>query len=275
MIRPATCICMLLAAGSGLYLYQAKHRSQLLDQEISHTLRKADANRERSRVLGAEYQLLQDPTRMGDLAAQHLALAKTDTKQFASWATVERTIPVMLVPPPAAADSVPSPPAPSAPLFGPPVPSGVALVASARNEGGPARPTAALVAQSSHAVAAASTASSGTSPRPSAVSLATAAGPRSSLGMARSETASAAFAPARSDPVPQQVMLTAPRRPAYPGQFAGGADPLAQLGRTSGLAPSMPISAAGSALGMARMLATPSFLPPSSGSGWVSNGNGG
>ena len=26
MIRPFTCICMLLAGGSGLYLYQSKHR---------------------------------------------------------------------------------------------------------------------------------------------------------------------------------------------------------------------------------------------------------
>ena len=32
MIRPITCVCFLLACGSGLYLYQSKHRVQLLDR---------------------------------------------------------------------------------------------------------------------------------------------------------------------------------------------------------------------------------------------------
>ena len=34
MIRPITCVGRLLACGSGLYLYQAKHRVKVLDQQI-------------------------------------------------------------------------------------------------------------------------------------------------------------------------------------------------------------------------------------------------
>ena len=38
MIRPVTCVCFLLACGSGLYLYQSKHRVQVLDREIEKTV---------------------------------------------------------------------------------------------------------------------------------------------------------------------------------------------------------------------------------------------
>ena len=34
MIRPVTCVCFLLACGSGLYVYQSKHRVQLIDRDI-------------------------------------------------------------------------------------------------------------------------------------------------------------------------------------------------------------------------------------------------
>ena len=42
MIRPFTCVCFLLACGSGLYLYQAKHRVQMIDREIEKTVRATD-----------------------------------------------------------------------------------------------------------------------------------------------------------------------------------------------------------------------------------------
>ena len=42
MIRPVTIATCLLACGSGLYLYQAKHRVQLLDRKIQDTVQAAD-----------------------------------------------------------------------------------------------------------------------------------------------------------------------------------------------------------------------------------------
>ena len=47
MIRPFTLVCILLACGSGLYLYQAKHRVQMLDHEIEKTVRDTNERRER------------------------------------------------------------------------------------------------------------------------------------------------------------------------------------------------------------------------------------
>ena len=43
MIRPITCVCFLLACGSGLYVYQSKHRVQVLDRKIEKTVRATDA----------------------------------------------------------------------------------------------------------------------------------------------------------------------------------------------------------------------------------------
>ena len=42
MMRPISLLCMLLAIGSGLYLYRVKYHAQLLDREINLTLRGAD-----------------------------------------------------------------------------------------------------------------------------------------------------------------------------------------------------------------------------------------
>ncbi len=94
MIRPFTCICMLLAGGSGLYLYQAKHTAQLLDREIARTVKQADAARERAGVLSAEYALLNDPERLADLADEHLpSLKKTAPTQFTTWAELAKRLP--------------------------------------------------------------------------------------------------------------------------------------------------------------------------------------
>ena len=72
MIRPFTCVCMLLAGASGLYLYQAKHRVQLLDRRIESTVRATQAAQERMGVLKAEWTLLNDPERLAQLASRFL-----------------------------------------------------------------------------------------------------------------------------------------------------------------------------------------------------------
>ena len=126
MIRPVTCVCMLMAAGSGLYLYQAKHQAQLVTREIRRLHADAETTRQRAGVLLAEYQLENDPTRLGDLSERFLPQLKaTLPTQFTTMAEIERKLPPVGVP--AATGQAPLepdqpfayPPAPSAPATAP------------------------------------------------------------------------------------------------------------------------------------------------------------
>ena len=89
MIRPITCVCFLLACGSGLYLYQAKHRVQVLDRQIEQTVQATDTMREQTRVLHAEWTLLNDPERLQALAEQFLTLKTVAPSQFTSMADLD------------------------------------------------------------------------------------------------------------------------------------------------------------------------------------------
>ena len=95
MIRPVTCVCFLLACGSGLYLYQAKHRVNVLDQQIARTVRATDAVREQIRLLHADWTLLNQPDRLQKLADQFLALKTTNPAQFMSMADLDARVPLM------------------------------------------------------------------------------------------------------------------------------------------------------------------------------------
>jgi len=113
MIRPVTCVCLLLAAGSGLYLYQAKHQAQLLDREITRTMTEVDRLRQRINVLRADYQLEQDPETLGELTQQYLEdLKPTAPGQFTTWAELEKRLPS--IPPPPVPEAAPPPPVPVA-----------------------------------------------------------------------------------------------------------------------------------------------------------------
>ncbi len=128
MISPVTCVCVLLAAGSGLYLYQEKHQAQMLDQQIEQVMRTADAAHARTGMLRAEYALLNDPSRLQELAKAHLpTLANTDPKQFTSLAELDRRLPAVGEPPAAA----PAPLEPAAPLAKLPQPALVPTLAPA------------------------------------------------------------------------------------------------------------------------------------------------
>jgi hypothetical protein len=113
VIRPFTCICMLLAAGSGLYLYQSKHHALMLDRDINKVLNSVDAARQRTGLLRAEYALLNDPSRLADLSTQLLpGLQTTAPSQFTTMADLDKRLPPVGLPPqPAAApletDTVP------------------------------------------------------------------------------------------------------------------------------------------------------------------------
>lgn len=100
MMRPISLICMLLAIGSGLYLYRVKYRAQMLDREINLTLKSADDLRARAALLRADYALLNDPIRLQELVDQHLSLKTTQPTQFTTLADFERRLPPVGIAPP-------------------------------------------------------------------------------------------------------------------------------------------------------------------------------
>ncbi|MBV9750758.1 MAG: hypothetical protein JO157_18280 [Acetobacteraceae bacterium] len=116
MIRPFTFVALLLAGTSGLYLYQAKHRAEVLDQQITHTLRQAAATRERIGLLRAEWALLNEPDRLNQLAGQHLGLEPLQPSRFVAAADLASHIPIP--PPPEAPAETPVAAEAPAPLPG-------------------------------------------------------------------------------------------------------------------------------------------------------------
>ncbi len=114
MIRPFTCVCLLLACGSGLYVYQTKHRALLLDREIGHTLKATEAVRERTTALRAEWALLNEPERLSTLSQQHLGGLRTlAPTQFVTLADLGARLPAPLPPgsfaPPPTEEEPPAP----------------------------------------------------------------------------------------------------------------------------------------------------------------------
>src|SRR5271165_6113704 len=119
MIRPFTCLCFLLAGGSGLYLYQSKHSVQMLDRQIEQTVRDAEKVRDQARLLNAEWMLLNDPERLRALADQLLALQTVKPAQFTTMADLGHRLPPVRSPD-APLEGVPEP-AVMPPMVPPPV----------------------------------------------------------------------------------------------------------------------------------------------------------
>ena len=109
MIRPFTCVCFLLACGSGLYLYQAKHRVLMIDREIEKTVHTTAELREQTRVLHAEWTLQSDPQRLQALADQFLSLKTVTPGQFTSMAEMESRLPAVRAPEPPPPEPQPVP----------------------------------------------------------------------------------------------------------------------------------------------------------------------
>jgi len=119
MIRSITAVTFLLACGSGLYLYQAKHQAQMLDHKIEQTVRATDALREQTRMLHAEWTLLNDPERLRQLADHFLALKTVVPSQFTSLNDLGNRLPPVRAPespidPASAPEEEPLTPAPLA-----------------------------------------------------------------------------------------------------------------------------------------------------------------
>ena len=94
MIRPFTAVCMLVAGASGLFLYQAKHQTGLLDRQIMSLIKQTDAVRERMGVLRAEWALLNEPERLAELSGKHLGLRTLAPTQFTAVADLGNRLPL-------------------------------------------------------------------------------------------------------------------------------------------------------------------------------------
>jgi hypothetical protein len=95
MIRPMTIVTFLMACGSGLYLYQAKHAAQVLDRDIERTVRETGSLREQSRLLAAEWTMLNDPETLRKFSDQYLALKSIAPTQFTSLTDLRNRLPAV------------------------------------------------------------------------------------------------------------------------------------------------------------------------------------
>jgi hypothetical protein len=93
MIRPITIVTFLLACGSGLYVYQSKHEVQLLDRTIEKTVHDTGALREQSRLLAAEWTMLNDPERLRQFSDAYLNLKSISPTQFVSLNDLDSKLP--------------------------------------------------------------------------------------------------------------------------------------------------------------------------------------
>lgn len=128
MIRPLTIATCLLACGSGLYLYQSKHEVGMLDRTIEKTVHDTNALREQSRLLAAEWTMLNDPQRLQQFSNTYLTLKSIAPTQFTSLADLDSRLPAPApepVAPPAAEPAAPDGQAP-APVVADAAPADVA-----------------------------------------------------------------------------------------------------------------------------------------------------
>ncbi len=136
MIRPVTCLCLLAAFGSGLYLYSEKHRTELLDRDIGRQIRAAETARARTGLLRAEWALLNEPGRLQDMSGRYLALHPMAPTQFVQLGDLANHLPAPVAPLPGGSsaddDDAAAPPTGGPAPAGDPAPAPVpAVVADA------------------------------------------------------------------------------------------------------------------------------------------------
>jgi hypothetical protein len=127
MIKPFTLITMLLAAGSGAYLFGVKHRAQTLDDQLASVNKAAQTDAQRITVLQAQWAQETDPTRLTALARQFSTLQPMKPAQLVTVAALRMVLPPAGRPP-AGSPPAGSPPAASLPAVVPAVPAGPAAV---------------------------------------------------------------------------------------------------------------------------------------------------
>jgi len=88
MMRRTTVLFVFLAAALSLALFSLKYRVQDLEDEFVSLNRSILAERRAMRVLEAEWTYLNDPARLGPLAARHLGLRPVASEQLGTLATL-------------------------------------------------------------------------------------------------------------------------------------------------------------------------------------------
>jgi hypothetical protein len=246
MIRPFTCLAFLLACGSGLYLYQSKHRVKLLDEQIAQTVKSTDALREQTRMLSAEWTLLNDPERLRQLASQFLTLQTVSPNQFTSLAELDSRLP--------------APVAPGTPGNGGTAPpSADAAIPMASNDAGrtgadEGRPGDARMADAKPAEARVADAAPSVSPKPAATQ---AAAPPPAAAPARVATA---MPPDQVHPVeskPSEIARSFESKPAAP-RYA-----IAMPPHPAAVQPRFPERSPGPVVAQSRPMAPPPRMPVS------------
>ncbi len=256
MIRPATAICVLIFVGSGMFLYQTKHESKMLDLEIEKTERLTAKARSRVRDLQTAYSELNDPSRLQALADQHLPRLKPALPgQYASLADLGRRLPApgaIPVAEPPAPDLPASLPPPLAPTLAPTAAPAAVPMVSTKPVPAPA-PTPAPLAL---AVARPAPAPAGPKPTPLAVPA-----PVQQAPAPHAPAATTALAAARPAPVPRPAPAPAPvftpmaqTPPAAQPPRVIPAEDLRRIANGAPVDSSQP--AVASALGMARSMLT-------------------
>ena len=259
MIRLSTCVSVLLACGSGLYLYQTKHQAQVIDRQIDHTVKAIAATRMQTRELIASWTLLGSPDRLQQLSDQFLGIKPVQPSQFVAMSDLDSRLP-----PPRALDA----PSPALPASDAPSPgdTGSDTIPVATTE--PAAIAPDTPVPTSHAVAAAA---------PPAPSLAPAAEPGKAQAVAAARTADrkSGEAPRPGHDV-AQTHPTAPRRANPPTPVVAELDAPARAAPQR-LAPApqrvAPAPITGSLLGMAHVAVAPPVPLPVSTAPSTANGN--
>ena len=246
MIRPATFVAMLAFIFAGLFLYQIKHRSQMLDREIAQVLKETEETRAHATLLRTDYQMLSAPGRLEELAQSLLKLRPTAPTQYTSLADLGRRLPPVgplpdATPPepeaPPAAAPVAAAPQPAAP----PAPTPTAAKPEAKPDAKPdtaaARPVAVAALRPPPRTAPASAQAAGTAPaaRPAPRPASLAAAPR---------------APEHLAERPAITQVAARAEIAAPP--TSSAEAIRQIVRGGRVDPAVP--AVASALGMARTM---------------------
>jgi len=265
MIRLSTCVSVLLACGSGLYLYQTKHQAQVLDRQIEHTVKAIAATRMQTRELTASWTLLGSPDRLQQLSDQFLAIKPVLPSQFVAMSDLELRLP--------------APRALEAPSSAAPGNTGSDTAPLATTEPTAAPDTPTTPAPTSRAAAAtpspAPVAAADAARAPS-VAAATAPAPIPATEPAKTQAATAAR-PAERKPseTPRPGHEAAQPRPTAPRPVSPPSPVVAELERPARPAPQRlaPAPMTGSLLGMAR-IAVPAPVPlPVSTAPSAANGN--
>jgi hypothetical protein len=96
MIRPLTLVCLMLAGGSGYYLYQVKEKVAHSEKDLRDVIRQTNGAMERTAVLQAEYALLTEPERLRRMVERNLPLQPMQASQFTRAPDAEKRLPAVI-----------------------------------------------------------------------------------------------------------------------------------------------------------------------------------